>query len=238
MLGRFLEIGIPTPQIQESIAFYEALGFSQALTGETWTYPYAVLTDGRLFIGLHATGWNAPRLTYVQPELRRHVEVLEGMGITAESLQLASDAINELSFTTPPGDHVHLIEARTISPPAAATPATACGYFSEWGWPVRDFSDLSDYWERMGFVALNTTNEPFPRMSLTSDAINLGFYRSRALRHPVLTFEDEAMGERIEALRTRGFTFSDEMPDALDEESNGVLIAPEGTRLLLLHTND
>ncbi|MET0988896.1 MAG: hypothetical protein ABW034_26210 [Steroidobacteraceae bacterium] len=237
MLGRYLEISIPTAQIQDSIAFYEALGFSQALTGETWTHPYAVLTDGRLFIGLHAAGGDGPRLTYVQQDLRRHVDELEHAGISAERLQLASDAFNELSFTAPPDVRVHLIEARTFSPPDL-TSESACGYFSEWGWPVRDFAGLSDYWERLGFVALSSTNEPFPRMSVTSSGINLGFYRTRALRHPVLTFEDAGMGERIEALRARGFTFSDAMPDALDEQLNGVLIAPEGTRLLLLNTTD
>jgi hypothetical protein len=31
---------------------------------------------------------------------------------------------------------------------------------------------------------------------------------------------------------------SDEMPDTLDESGNGVLIAPEGTRLLLLTATD
>ncbi|HKQ82045.1 MAG TPA: hypothetical protein VJS42_07595 [Steroidobacteraceae bacterium] len=237
MLGRYLEIGIPTAQIQDSIGFYEALGFSQALTGETWTHPYAVLTDGRLFIGLHATAWDGPRLTYVQPELRRHVDALERAGVTADSLQLASDAFNELSFTALPDVRVQLLEARTFSPPDL-TSESACGYFSEWGRPVRDFAGLSEHWERLGFVALSTTNEPFPRMSVTSSGINLGFYRTRALRHPVLTFEDADMGQRIEALRARGFAFSDEMPDALDEQLNGVLIAPEGTRLLLLNTTD
>ena len=52
-LGRFLEIGISTPVIRESLAFYESLGFVQAATGETWAHPYAVVTDGHLFIGLH-----------------------------------------------------------------------------------------------------------------------------------------------------------------------------------------
>jgi hypothetical protein len=209
------------------------------MTGETWTHPYAVLTDGHLFIGLHATGWPAPRLAYVLPELRSHVDELERAGITADSLQLANDAFNELSFMAPPQVHVHLMEARTFSPPAADTISeSACGYFSEWGWPVRDFAGLGDFWERLGFVALSTDDERFPRMSVTSNGLNQGFYRSRALRHPVLTFEDEAMRERIEALRVRGFTFSDEMPDTLDEENNGVLIAPEGTRLLLMKTTD
>ena len=42
------------------------------------------------------------------------------------------------------------------------------------------------------------------------------------------------MAERLAVLRERGFTLSDEMPDSLDERENAVLIAPEGTRLLLV----
>ena len=61
-------------------------------------------------------------------------------------------------------------------------------------------------------------------------------YRSRAFRHPVLTFEEPDMAQRLVALRELGCTLSDAMPDALDENENGVLIAPEGTRLLLLQT--
>lgn len=238
MLGRFLEIGLPTTDIQASLAFYESLGFVQALTGETWTHPYAVVTDGHLFLGLHASGVPAPRLTYVQPDLSQHLASFEAAGVVPESLQLASDAFNELAFTAPGGIGVHVIEARTFSPPVDALAETACGYFAEWGWPVRAFDGLGEYWERLGFVALATLSEPFPRLSLTSSGINLGFYRSRALRHAVLTFEDAQMGERIAALEDKGFTFSDEMPDALDEELNGVLIAPEGTRLLLLNAAD
>jgi hypothetical protein len=56
------------------------------------------------------------------------------------------------------------------------------------------------------------------------------------LRQPVLTFEDDHMRERLTRLRERGFNLSDEMPDTLDESLNAVLIAPEGTRLLLMQS--
>jgi hypothetical protein len=67
-----------------------------------------------------------------------------------------------------------------------------------------------------------------------SDGLDLALYRTRALRHPVLTFEDSAMAQRLARLREQDIKVSDEMPDTLDETANGVLIAPEGTRLLLL----
>ena len=63
MLGRFLEVSVHAPEILESLAFYEQLGFTQATVGETWSHPYAVVTDGRLFIGLHAYEFASPALT-------------------------------------------------------------------------------------------------------------------------------------------------------------------------------
>src|SRR6185295_3090059 len=63
-LGRFLEISIGTRVIRESLEFYEALGFVQAAVSETWSHPYAVVTDGHLFIGLHGREMPSPSLTF------------------------------------------------------------------------------------------------------------------------------------------------------------------------------
>jgi hypothetical protein len=103
------------------------------------------------------------------------------------------------------------------------------------GVPVRDYQIGREFWESLGFVGMEPETEPLPRLALTSDHLNLGLYRTRALRQPVLTFEDSDMPERLARLRERKLRLSDEMPDSLDSASNAVLIAPEGTRLLLLN---
>ena len=69
MLGRFLEVSLQAPDVPASLAFYESLGFVQATVGDTWSHAYAVVTDGRLFLCLHAREFDAPALTWVQPEL-------------------------------------------------------------------------------------------------------------------------------------------------------------------------
>ena len=76
MLGRFLEISVHTPDIQASLGFYESLGFRQTSVSETWPYPYAVVTDGRLFLGLHGAHIRSPALTFVLPQLSRSIEAL------------------------------------------------------------------------------------------------------------------------------------------------------------------
>lgn len=237
MLGRFLEIGVYAPEILQSIAFYEALGFQQVATNETWPHPYAVVTDGRLFLGLHQQAGRSPALYFVQADLARHAAQLRKIGIVFDHEHLGGDSFNELSFHNPDGQHIRLLEARTFSPPDIdASFSSSCGYFVEYGMPVREFDTARSFWERLGFIAMDEESQPFNRLSLTSDHLNLGLHRSRALRQPMLVFEDDEMRERLTHLKEQGFELSDEMPDSLNEHSNAVLIAPEGTRLLLMQT--
>ena len=238
MLGRFLEISIHTPVIQESLEFYQSLGFVQAPVGETWPHPYAVVTDGRLFIGLHGALIRSPALTFVMPQLSGGVERLKTRGVEFDQERLGADVFNQAAFKDPSGHAVNLLEARTFSPPSLdGIVPTTCGYFTEYGIPVRDVAASREFWEPLGFVALDEEAEPFTHTPLTSDLLNLGLYRTRALRQPVLTFEDPDMRERLARLRERGFKLSDEMPDSLDDATNAILEAPEGTRLLLLQSD-
>lgn len=238
-LGRFLEISIGTPVIRESLEFYEALGFVQAAVGETWSHPYAVVTDGRLFIGLHGREMPSPALTFVLPELRLGVSRLTERGVTLEEERFGDDVFHQAQLRDPGGLSVMLLEARTFSPPQLDAPVeSACGYFAELGIPARSGDAARAFWESVGFVALDEEAQPFPRTPLVSDGLDLALYRTRALRQPVLTFEDSNMPQRLARLRERDIKVSDEMPDTLDETRNGVLIAPEGTRLLLLTAAD
>lgn len=239
MFGRFLEISLYTPAIRESLAFYESLGFVQARVGEVFKHPYAVVTDGRLFLGLHGEPAPSPALTFVMPKLMQGVDQLEQLGIEFENLKLGNEVFNRATFRDPSGQCVNVVEARTFSPPQFDTqPATTCGYFREYGLPAREQDPMRIFWESLGFVAWDEESEPFARTAITSDHLNLSLYRSRSFRQPLLTFEDRDMRERLARLKERGFQLSDEMPDSLDESCNAVLIAPEGTRLLLLQSDD
>jgi hypothetical protein len=237
MFGRFLEISLYTAEIRESLAFYESLGFVQAPVGEVFKHPYAVVTDGRLFLGLHGAPVPSPALTFVMPRLMHGIEQLEQLGIEFDDLKLGNEVFNRASFRDPSGQCVNVLEARTFSPPQFdSQPATTCGYFTEFGLPAREQGPMRVFWEALGFVAWEEEPEPFARTAITSDHLNLSLYRTRAFRQPLLTFEDRDMRERLARLKERGFQLSDEMPDSLDESCNAVLVAPEGTRLLLLQS--
>jgi hypothetical protein len=174
-LGRFLEISIATRVIGESLEFYESLGFVQAAVGETWSHPYAVVTDGHLVLGLHGRDLpSSPSLTFVLPQLRLGVGRLKERGVTFEEEQFGDDVFNQAQLRDPGGLHVTLLEARTFSPPQLDAPIeSACGYFSELGIPSRVTDTARVFWESVGFVALDEEAQPFPRTALVSDGLDL-----------------------------------------------------------------
>lgn len=234
MLGRFLELSVYAPSVLESLEFYQKLGFTQAEVGDSWSHPYGVVTDGRVFIGLHQYEFDSPSLTFVKPDLLHHADTLERSGIEFAFRKLGNDVFNEVGFHDPDRVMITLLEARTFSPPPRDGIETSwCGYFSEIGLPARDPDRSKDFWERLGFVATDEQTEPFRRISLTSDYIDLGLYATRELRKPVLSFVDPEMPSRLAHIEKLGIERSSHLPRAFNGDASALLIAPEGTALLL-----
>lgn len=219
------------PDVPASIAFYESLGFVQALTGDARPYPYAVLTDGRLYLGLHGAGIETPTLTWVHPGLSSHAAQLEALGIEMESARLGEDSLHELAFADPSGQRIALLEARTFSPPAQPS-ASRLGYFEEYGIPTLDLEAAARWWEALGLVAFEQVREPLPKLVAASSDLNVGLY-DLDLRQTVLAFSDPGMPERVVELRERGYHFIERLPRGVDPRKFALLEAPEGTWLLL-----
>jgi catechol 2,3-dioxygenase-like lactoylglutathione lyase family enzyme len=233
MLGRFLEVSVHAPDIPASLAFYESLGFVQAVVGDTWNHAYAVLTDGRLFLGLHSQAFDAPALTWVQPELASHAPRLEALGIEFAIARLGDDTLHEIAFADPAGQVIRLVEARTFSPPSLR-PNHACrlGYFEEFGIPTTDLARCTAFWDALGFVAFDPVRAPFAKVVAASSDLNIGIY-DVDLRAPVLAFSDPDMPERIAELREKGYRLLERLPRGMNSRENALLEAPEGTWLML-----
>jgi len=232
VLGRFLEVSVRSPDLPESLAFYESLGFVQAVTGDARSHPYAVVTDGRLCLGLHGAGDDDPALTFVQPDLATHAPRLEALGIELEFARLGAEQLHELGFLDPAGQRVTLVEARTFSPPAVPSQPSALGYFEEFGIPTADLERSAAFWDALGLVAFEPERVPFTRVVAAGRDLNIGLY-DLDLRSPVLTFSAPDMPGRIVALRERGLRFAARLPRGMDAREHALLIAPEGTGLLL-----
>jgi catechol 2,3-dioxygenase-like lactoylglutathione lyase family enzyme len=237
VIGHFHEISLETADIRASVEFYEQLGFCQATTTDTWTHPYGVLTDGRLFLGLHQRRFTSPAVTFVHPGVARLVPEFETRGISLTKCHVELEVFNEIGFRDPFGQPISVLEARTYSPVASGPLKTSlCGYFDELSMPVANFETAKEFWEPLGFVATDESDDPYLRLPLTSDYLNIAFHRPRTLDRPMLVFSDPDMGTRLGRLRDLGVSFSDELPRGLDASENALIESPEGTPLLLLRS--
>jgi catechol 2,3-dioxygenase-like lactoylglutathione lyase family enzyme len=234
VLGRFLEFSLATPDIQASLDFYTRLGFSEAQVGEAWLHPYAVVTDGRIYLGLHQGAIPASSMTFVKPDLFKHVEALEELGLEFEFRHLGNDVFNEVGWFDPSGQLVRLIEARTFSPSKrTGTDTSHCGYFREIALPTPNFEVSKAYWEQFGFVGMEEWDDRLPHVSCTSDHVDLGLYDPSHLRRSTLRFEVDDVRGTLARLAEIGISPAGEIPPPLRQMAAAVLIAPEGTPILL-----
>ncbi len=239
MLGKFHEISFETADIAASVAFYERLGFGHCGTTDTWPHPYGVMTDGKLFIGLHQFKFPSPVITYVHAGVAQHSQVIEKLGVEIAWKRIGDDAFNEFGFLDPSGQAVRVQEASThFSSNTEHGETSLCGDFAEFSMPSADFEGMRAFWEPLGFVALGETDDPYVRMSMTSDHVDLAVHRPRTLDQPMLVFAAPDMGERIERLRGLGVEFAEDLPRGLDPRHSAMLRAPEGTVLLLINSVD
>ena len=235
MLGRFHEISIQTKDIRASVEFYERLGFSQAETGETWTHPYGVLTDGRIFLGLHQIAFDSPALSFVHADVARYAAQLAAQGVKLVYQRIAEHEFHTVGLKDPTGQMLVVLEARTYSPVLRGPERTPlCGYFEEFSIPSTDFAQAQAFWEPLGFVATEETEHPYLHLPLTSDHLDIAFHRPRTLDRPMLVFRDRGMRERLAHLRDLEIGTWLAPPHGLDAKTNSFLQAPEGTALLFL----
>lgn len=237
MIGRFHEVSVHAPDVLASLAFYERLGFVQVTAGEAFAHPYAVVADGRLAIGLHGGGLQAPFvLAFVLPELRARLDALEHRGLEILERRLGDDAFNEASLEAA-GQPIRLLEARTHSPsPLGPAESSRLGWFEEIALPVADLAQARTDWEQLGFVAAEEGDDPYPHVGLTSDSLNVALVTRGAFGGPMLVFRDSDLPQRRESLAGAGFDVEPRLPRALDPSRHALLVAPEGTNLLLAGT--
>jgi catechol 2,3-dioxygenase-like lactoylglutathione lyase family enzyme len=234
MLGRFLEYSIITGDVQASLDFYVKLGFSAAEVGEAWPHPYAVVTDGRICLGLHQEPSPSPLITFVKPDLRKHLHEFERIGVEFEFCRLGDDVFNEVAWLDPSGHLIRLVEARTFSPSKRpATQTSLCGYFVEIALPAPNIEAAKAYWELFGFVGMDEPDASIPHVSCTSDTIDVGLYELKELAHPALIFDAEDVAARMEQMAQLGVQPSDELCRPRQRAPAPIFTAPEGTQLLL-----
>ncbi len=225
MLGDFLELSLSTGDMLASLDFYRKLGFQEAPVGGGWHHPYAVVTDGRLYLGLHKREPQSPALSFVLPELRHKLADFEALGIEFAHVNIEPHRFNHMGFEDPDGGQLILVEARTYSPVHAShLEPSLCGYFVEYRLPVLDVPASARFWESLGLIVETGADQDYAQASW--GGINLGLARARPRARPALVFESPDLEQATALLGMRGLP--------LRRDADGLHVAtPEGIELLL-----
>ncbi|HEY1992635.1 MAG TPA: hypothetical protein VGH71_09260 [Gammaproteobacteria bacterium] len=220
MLGDFLEFSLATRDMLESLEFYKRLGFVEASARDAWRHPYTVMSDGRVYLGLHKREALSPALSFALPELRSHLPKLEALGIEFEFRNIELHRFNEVGFLDPDGGLVALLEARTCSPLHAEL-QTLCGYFLEYRLPVRDTDATLKFWDALGLM---TEKDDAGQARISWGGINMVLEPKG--RRPALVFANGNLEETEALLEMRGLP--------IQKDARGLrLTTPEGLNLLL-----
>lgn len=222
-LGQFLELSVPAPDLGASLDFWLRLGLTEVRVNDIRAQSYAAVTDGQIVIGLHGTGLDEPALTFVRPDLARHARALVDAGTELDFMRLGDDQFNEVGLRTPDGHLLMLLEAPTFSVSDDELPPPLIGRCTELTLASASPAETRSFFELAGF--LGTEGEDEDPVLLTAPGLSLAL-RSAA-RQAGVTLRFEPSGVWRETLDTRGIAGRPSGHDYM-------LVAPEGTRLLLL----
>lgn len=235
MLGQFLEYSVTARPLAASFDFYRALGFASIAVGDTLPYPYVVLYDGAVAIGLHDGAEAGARLTFVRPGLRAYVRPLRRLDIEIDFERVADDEFNTVGFTDPGGHAVALVEARTFPPGAwDSHKLNACGEFFELTLPAPSLEQSSRFWRTLGLAEVAAGEEPHRWQRLSGRGLTLGLHEAHC--RPGLSFRCTDLAARSEYLRAKGLAIKDGGPLADPSQASATLRAPEGTVFYLFES--
>jgi len=186
--GQFLEFSVRTPNILDSLGYYKTLGFTELEIGDVWPHKYAVVSDGLLCIGLHDRDFDAPAISFVQPDLARHARSMTDHGFDFDFMRLGEDEFNELGLADRDDHRVTMLEARTFMAGDEFDNDSLCGMWFEVTLPVRDAVRSARFWASVAPTLLRMREEPTTHMRFDVGGAALGLSESIALNGPSLCF--------------------------------------------------
>ena len=222
-LGQFLELSVPAPDLAASLDFYLQLGFSELRVNDIRPGSYAAVTDGQIVIGLHGVGLDEPALTFVKPDVARHARALVDTGTELDFQRLDDDQFNEVGLRTPDGQLLQLLEAATFSVADEEFAAPLIGRCTELALCSATLADTRDFFELAGLLATDAEDEDFVLLS----APGLSLTIRPEMQRGGVTLRFEPTGDWRQLLDSRGIA-------CRRAGANDLLVAPEGTRLLLV----
>jgi len=190
---RFLEYSIPVDNVLHSMQFFQELGFKSLITNDIRSYPYAVITDGRCFIGLHERSefnklGQAPRFSFVHDEIAPIVRYLGDNNYQLINSQLDEDQFQQTIFRSPTDTVINILAARTFSLPSTDERKNSfLGHFKGFVVPTSNVQNCVNFWESLELLVLPLPDEQ--TVSISANRLNMLLVENSTHRLPGLFFE-------------------------------------------------
>jgi len=114
-LGIFGELTLPTRQLADSMVFWLKFDFKPLHMAQI-PYPYAVMSDGLMMLGLHQRPQQTITLTYFAPDMPERIAALKGRGLRVDALSTDSDgSVTNGMLTSPDGQVIFLLQGDVFS---------------------------------------------------------------------------------------------------------------------------
>jgi catechol 2,3-dioxygenase-like lactoylglutathione lyase family enzyme len=241
-LGDVTAITITSPDLEESLKYYQRLGFTELFRVD-FPFPLIQITDGALLIMLRKDKNPYIALTYYTKEIDNVVEDLKNEGVSPKSIPTPDPNIKRFLISTPEGHNISLVTHLGFDKPGGNTLLTmqpqdysnpekytnkVCGMFGELAYPVNNLDNSILFWEKLGFKTLSKRTSPYPWAILSDGLAIVGLHETNSFTVPTITFFAADMKDKIEKLKQNGL-------NSLSENggSNIVLTTPEQQKINL-----
>ncbi len=235
-IGQLLEISLPVDDPGHALSAFRALGLREIQVADFAPGARAVVSDGRLALGLYDGELEGPAVTFVRPDLHRHMPAIETSGAELVEAWLAADHFHRATFRDPNDLRMTLLEARTFAP-LAPEPGlvSACGAFLELSVATHSLAESTAFWRALGFTVIAESGSPHASRRLAGHGLVLGLHETGGFRI-ALTFAAPQLDARIEYLRAKGFEPRASSPLTAGSARSATLVAPGRVPFFLLDT--
>jgi catechol 2,3-dioxygenase-like lactoylglutathione lyase family enzyme len=244
-LGEMTAFTISTPDLGNSLHYYQRLGFAEVLRSD-FPFPWIQMSDGAILIMLRKSDEPYIALTYYVKDIAASVQLVEDAGIVFAETPGAADMVKRYVFQSPDGLKVSLVNVMDgFKAPTGPTMLNipqedyfnpekyvnkTCGLYGEFAQPVKDLDVSIAFWEKLGFIALSKTPGNQPWAILSDGLAVVGLHQTNTFDYPVITFFAADMKAKIEQLVQNGLdNYSVHSP------GNIVLTTPEQQKINLFN---
>lgn len=243
ILGEITAFTVATADLEESLEFYQMLGFSELMRAD-WPFPWIQVSDGVVLIMLKKDTQPYMALTYYVKDIDRVVKGLEQKGITFAVRPQPKEVVkryllkspDELSislvsmvdgFKQPTGVGMLGMQQEDYFKPEKYI-NKVCGLYGEFAHPVADIQQSIEFWKLLGFEVISEFTSPYA-WAIMSDGLSVvGLHQTQHFNTPAITFFASDMRQKIARLKENGLTdYAEQGP------GNIVITTPEDQKIFL-----